>query len=86
MDPLTHALSGALLTRAAARLPSPSHPERTALPLRIQITAGFAAAAFPDVDFALRLIDTLTYLNWHQGPTHSLILLPLWAWLLSGLF
>ena len=86
MDPLTHALSGALLARAAARLPSQAYPEQNVLPLRIQIAAGFAAAAFPDIDFALRLIDTLTYLNWHQGPTHSLILLPLWAWLLAWLF
>lgn len=86
MDPFTHALSGALLARAAARLPAQPHPERSALPLRMQIAAGFAAAAFPDVDFALRLIDTLTYLNWHQGPTHSLVLLPLWAWLLAWLF
>lgn len=47
--------------------------------------AGAAAAVFPDVDFALRLVDTLTYLNWHQGPTHSLLLLPLWAWGLAWL-
>lgn len=87
MDPLTHALSGALLARAVAQSPPQLRPEReTVLPLRVQITAGFTAAAFPDVDFALRLIDTLTYLNWHQGPTHSLILLPLWAWLLARLF
>ncbi|PXX11641.1 inner membrane protein [Nitrosomonas ureae] len=87
MDPLTHALSGALLARAVAQSPPPSRPKDiTVLPLHIQIAAGFTAAAFPDVDFALRLIDTLTYLNWHQGPTHSLILLPLWAWLLSRLF
>ncbi|WP_293005209.1 metal-dependent hydrolase [Nitrosomonas sp.] len=89
MDPFTHALSGALLARVAARTqtPSQSQSERNiALPLRLQIAASFAAAAFPDVDFALRLIDTLTYLNWHQGPTHSLILLPLWAWLLARLF
>ena len=86
MDPLTHALSGALLVRAAAPSPSRSRAEQTGLPLRLQITAGFSGAAFPDVDFALRLIDTLVYLNWHQGPTHSLILLPLWAWLLARLF
>ncbi len=53
------------------------------------MTAGFLAAAFPDVDFILRLIDTLTYLNLHQGVTHSLVLLPLWgflvAWLLARL-
>lgn len=86
MDPLTHALSGTLLARAAARLPPQSPPERSVLPLRLQIAAGFTAAAFPDIDFALRLIDTLTYLNWHQGPTHSMILLPLWTWLLAWLF
>ncbi|MDO9311832.1 MAG: metal-dependent hydrolase, partial [Nitrosomonas sp.] len=84
--PITHALSGALLARAAAPPSSQWHSEQTNLPLRLQVTAGFIAAAFPDVDLVLRLIDTLTYLNWHQGPTHSLILLPLWAWLLAWLF
>ncbi len=83
MDPLTHALSGALLVRATA---PQQQPQQLTLPLRTRIIAGFAAAAFPDLDLALRLIDTLTYLNWHQGPTHSLILLPLWAFLLSHLF
>lgn len=82
MDPLTHALSGALLVRATA----PSPRRQVGLPLRTRVAAGFAAAAFPDLDFALRLIDTLTYLNWHQGPTHSLLLLPVWAWLLAHLF
>lgn len=86
MDPLTHALSGALLARAAAPPTPKPHREQTVLPLRLQVATGFAAAAFPDVDLALRLIDTLTYLNWHQGPTHSLILLPLWTWLLAWLF
>ncbi len=83
MDPLTHALSGALLVRATA--PS-AWPSENVLPLRARIIAGFTAAAFPDVDLALRLIDTLTYLNWHQGPTHSLVLMPMWAFLLSCLF
>ena len=55
MDPLTHALSGALLVRAAI---SPQSKSR-ALPLRTALIAGFAAAAFPDIDIALRLIDTL---------------------------
>ena len=89
MDPFTHALSGALLARAAAT--TQSHQTALAtktigLPVRLQVAAGFAAAAFPDIDFALRLFDTLTYLNWHQGPTHSLVLLPFWAWLLALLF
>lgn len=86
MDPFTHALSGALLARAATQSSSQRHAKQADLPLRLQVIAGFAAAAFPDVDLILRLIDTLTYLNWHQGPTHSLILLPLWAWLLARLF
>lgn len=86
MDPLTHALSGALLARAAATSRPATLSASRALPLRWQITAGFAAAAFPDIDLILWSIDTITYLNWHQGPTHSLIMLPLWAWLLAWLF
>lgn len=91
MDPLTHALSGALLvsafTRRSRQTIQPDHQSLPpTLPLRLKIATGFAAAAFPDIDFALRLIDTLVYLNWHQGPTHSLILLPLWAWLLAQCF
>ncbi len=86
MDPLTHALSGALLARATARPQPQLQSGQPILPVRLQIATGFAAAAFPDIDLVLRLIDTLTYLNWHQGPTHSLLLLPLWAWLLAQLF
>ncbi len=83
MDSLTHALSGALLVRATA---SPAQSSEQILPLRTRILVGFVAAVFPDLDLALRLIDTLTYLNWHQGPTHSLVMLPVWAFLLSYLF
>lgn len=82
MDTLTHALSGALLVRAA----EPVLPRLKILPVRIRLITGMAAAAFPDMDGVLRLIDTLTYLNWHQGPTHSLVMLPLWAFLLAHLF
>ncbi|MDX5411325.1 MAG: metal-dependent hydrolase [Thauera sp.] len=80
MDPLTHALSGALLARAGAPRRRPS------LPLRLHMAAGFGAALFPDIDFALRLFGTLTYLNQHQGITHSLLMLPLWTPLLAVLF
>ena len=82
MDTLTHALSGALLARAVA----PRASRADALSPKARLAAGFAAAAFPDCDFALRLVDTLTYLNWHQGITHSLILMPAWAWALAILF
>lgn len=76
MDTLTHALSGALLARATAA----AAPERGAPSLRERMSAGFVAAAFPDSDFVLRAVDSLAYLGTlHQGPTHSLLLLPLWA-------
>ena len=82
MDTLTHALSGALLARATA--PGAARPG--ALTPKARMAAGFAAAGFPDCDFALRLVDTLTYLNWHQGITHSLLLMPAWSWALAHLF
>jgi len=83
MDTLTHALSGALLVRAilAADTPTLQAPSR-----RARLVAGALAAAFPDIDIVLRAVDTLTYLNWHQGVTHSLVLLPFWAWLLAFVF
>ncbi|HRN82802.1 MULTISPECIES: metal-dependent hydrolase [Nitrosomonas] len=83
MDPVTHTLSGALLMRAVTS----SHTQHAQqLPLRERIIAGSLAAVFPDSDVILRLVDTLTYLNWHQGPTHSLVMLPFWAFLLAHLF
>lgn len=82
MDTITHALSGALLAIAIA--PSAARPG--ALSPRARLVAGAAAAAFPDSDMLLRAIDTLTYLNLHQGVTHSLILLPAWALALAWLF
>ncbi|NIR28911.1 MAG: metal-dependent hydrolase [Gammaproteobacteria bacterium] len=81
MDTLTHALSGALLARATAiRDPRPDHP-----PLTVRTGVGFAVAAFPDIDFLLRWVDPLMFLNWHRGHTHSIVLLPLWALLLAVL-
>lgn len=79
VDTLTHALSGALLARVSV----PLHTKRDALPAHARVLAGAAAAAFPDVDIILRLFGTLTYLDRHQGLTHSLVMLPLWAWLLA---
>jgi inner membrane protein len=77
MDTLTHALSGALIARATAAKDAPprSMPRRVA--------AGFFAAAAPDLDFALAFVSPLLYLEQHRGPTHSFILLPLWALVLS---
>ncbi|MEO8718807.1 MAG: metal-dependent hydrolase, partial [Burkholderiales bacterium] len=77
MDTLTHALSGALLARATAPKDAPPH----SLPRRI--AAGFFAAAAPDLDFVLAFVSPLVYLEQHRGPTHSVLLLPLWALILS---
>jgi inner membrane protein len=77
MDTLTHALSGALLARATAPKDAPprSMPRRVA--------AGFFAAAAPDLDFVLAFVSPVLYLEQHRGPTHSFLLLPLWALLLA---
>ena len=77
MDTLTHALSGALLARATAPKDAPPR----SIPRRV--AAGFFAAAAPDLDFVLGLFSPLIYLEQHRGPTHSVLLLPLWALLLS---
>jgi inner membrane protein len=81
MDTITHALSGALLARATA----PAVGGR--LTLRARLVSGTLTAAFPDSDFVIRFFtDPLTYLNLHRGVTHSLVMLPLWAVLLSMLY
>lgn len=83
MDTLTHALSGTLLARATA--PSQRHQDPLALGERVLV--GTLASAFPDSDFILRWItDLLTYLNWHRGITHSVVMLPFWGMLLATLF
>lgn len=84
MDLLTHALMGA----HAVRLGSAKTARLSArLSARERLLLGAGAAAFPDLDFIGFLVDPLRFLaHWHQGPTHSLVLLPLWALLLGGLF
>jgi len=77
MDTLTHALSGALIGRATAPKDAPPR----SLPRRV--AAGFFAAAAPDLDFVLGFVSPLLYLEQHRGPTHSILLLPLWALLVS---
>ncbi len=71
MDPLTHALSGAVIARAV--------PGKT-LPWG---SVGFLVlmAMAPDADFVLRLFSDIVYLKYHRGITHSILLVPMWAWL-----
>jgi inner membrane protein len=80
MDAVTHALLGAKLGWVAA-------PCKPRLQLRERLGLGAAAAVFPDVDFVGFLFDPLAFLaRWHQGPTHSLVLLPVWALAMAGAF
>jgi inner membrane protein len=81
MDTLTHALSGALLARATA----PAQVDEKTLPLGRRLLVGFFAAAAPDLDFVIGYVGPVEYILHHRGVTHSLILLPLWAFLLARL-
>jgi inner membrane protein len=81
MDTITHALSGALLARATA----PAQPDEKALPLNRRLFLGFLAAAAPDLDFVVGYFGPVEYLLNHRGVTHSLVMLPLWAYLLARL-
>ena len=70
-------MSGALVARATASKHAPprSTPRRVA--------AGFFACAAPDLDFVIGFVGPVEYLLSHRGVTHSIILLPLWALILS---
>ena len=48
-----------------------------------RVAAGFFACAAPDLDFVLSYAGTVTYLEQHRGVTHSVLLLPFWALLIS---
>lgn len=75
MDPLTHALSGAILARSIPKSPIPHR--------YVWLLA--AVAMLPDIDFVLKFISDTTYLRYHRGITHSFLMLPIWAWLLYSL-
>ncbi len=79
MDTITHALFGAVCAAALQRSPP---PEPSDLVRRMAITG--TAAAFPDIDYLGFCIDPLLFLaDWHRSATHSLLLFPLWAALLT---
>lgn len=73
MDNLTHTLTGLMLSRAGLR----SFCPRASLLLML-------AANAPDIDTLAALGGTPNYLDWHRGPTHSLLLLPLMAALVTA--
>ncbi len=75
MDPLTHAVSGIALARA--------FPKQHLTGKQIAILALLSMA--PDLDIILRLWSDVLYLQYHRGLTHSLLMLPLWSWLIFSL-
>jgi inner membrane protein len=80
VDTLTHAALGAVVAHAAT-------PRAQRLAARERLALGAIAAAFPDLDFAAFPLDPLAFLaDWHQAPTHSLVLAPLWAAAIAGAF
>ena len=79
MDTVTHALAGAVIARVYG-----GHRRGGFTPAG-WTWLGAAAAAFPDVDIVALVAGPLAYLAyWHRGPTHSLLLWPLWAALLAA--
>ena len=77
MDNLTHTLSGLVTARL---VPAGK------LPMRTRYIAGALAANMPDLDILLAPFSSELYLLHHRGETHSLLMLPLWALLLSWIF
>lgn len=75
MDPLTHAISGVALARA---LPNKRLPTK-------QVVWVALLAMAPDADIVLKFISDTTYLHYHRGITHSILMLPLWTWLIYSL-
>lgn len=88
MDSLTHALLGATAAHALGRAQPQTHArKRPRLRARERMLLGAAAGTFPDIDFLGFMIQPLVFLaDWHQGPTHSIVLLPLWAALIGAAF
>ncbi len=64
-----------------ARATAPRNAPPLSIPRRV--AAGFFACAAPDLDFVVSWFGPVAYLELHRGPTHSLLLLPFWAFVFS---
>lgn len=79
MDSLTQIVLGGAV---AAAIAPPRHR-------RAALLAGAALGTLPDLDMipvSLLLDDPIGRMTWHRGPTHSLLVLPLLAWLIWAFF
>jgi len=68
MENLSHSLAGAVMSRAGLNRYSPHATLLMVL-----------ASNAPDLDAVTMLLGPTTYLDYHRGPTHSLLVAPLWA-------
>ena len=68
----------------AARATTPRQPRPDQLSLRERTWIGGLAGAAPDLDILFTLGGHVTYMENHRGITHSLLLMPAWAWLLAA--
>lgn len=79
MDSLTQIVLGGAVAAAIA----PARHRRAAL------LAGAALGTLPDLDVipvSLLLDDPIARMTWHRGPSHSLLVLPVLAWLIWAFF
>jgi len=95
MDTITHGIVGALVGKALFAGPdtpaaaTPTQAARTDLSsptARVAIAGCTLGAIFPDIDiFAGPLArNPLAIMEWHRNVTHSAVLLPIWALLLTA--
>ena len=84
MDPATHAVFGALASRAVCPFPATGGKHDVGRYTPLAITT--VAATLPDIDYLLFPLDPLTFLaDWHRTYTNSVVLLPLWTVFLAGI-
>lgn len=83
MDTITHAMFGALASQGIkGKTPIGEKDSIDYVPLAVMTFA----AAFPDCDYLLFPINPLVFLDeWHRSITHSLVLLPVWTIVLTGI-
>lgn len=49
------------------------------------VVVGLVAGAFPDIDVVAQSFGDIAYLLNHRGITHSVLMLPIWAWAVAWL-
>ena len=90
MDTITHGIVGALLGKAffagePSRAPLSWQEPRTIG--RVAILSCTIGAIFPDVDVFAGPVahNNLAIMTWHRSITHAVVMLPLWALVLTAL-